>query len=66
MGLGDDGIHHQQATLSESHTHVDGVVGFFILSPNIRCLSWESIIDAADDASIRTFSDRCLEFNANL
>lgn len=31
---------------------------------DIRCLSWESTIDAIDDASIRTFYNRCLKFNA--
>jgi hypothetical protein len=31
---------------------------------DIGCVSWKSVIDRVDDASIREFYDRCLEFNA--
>lgn len=31
---------------------------------DISCVSWESIIDKIDSASIREFYDRCLRFNA--
>ena len=31
---------------------------------DIRCISWESVIDKVDDASIREFYNRCLRFNA--
>ena len=31
---------------------------------DIRCVSWESVIDEVGDASIREFYNRCLTFNA--
>jgi hypothetical protein len=31
---------------------------------DIRCISWETIIDKIDDTSIRNFYNRCLRFNA--
>ena len=31
---------------------------------DVRCISWETVIDKIDNASIRSFYDRCLGFNA--